>query len=570
MQLQARNEKLSAIQLSASRKIKGSSITSVRIQQRHHFASKLQRMSVVCNVVAPGRADLQGQCCLVKGSPEAIGALLRAKSKPQWYDSMYTRLAELGMRVLALAYKQSRDRDATKLTREWVESELDFVGFIAFECKTRADSGIVIRALVDSNHQVTMVTGDAPLTANYVAQQVSISSKKSSLLLRVEADPASENKTESVAFWEPAERSTRESMPSRTTFDVNQVRNLAEKHDLIVTEDVLDAVTTLSGGEMMKHVDCVRVFARMSPHGKATVIRALQKHKGLNLLMCGDGGNDVGALKQAEVGLALLSGYGDSNTDQSDEKDEKNKDGKDAEDKLNAKVETLQKKGARARLLMSQEFAAKRKELTSKQAEWIQEDLRKNNQSGVFATMQATARVVKRLQAELRIEQKRLAKKYNVYASKDEKKLDGALDDAMDSMVPVVRPGDASVAAPFTTRIPSVKSVVDLIRQGRCTLLSALQQQQIMMLQCIISAYTLSALNLNGARSSERQMMASGWLIMIASIAFSYRSCVDSFQSADVSYVRTHSILWCILYPASRSIKCIQCDLSSRCFTLPL
>ena len=88
----------------------------------------------------------------------------------------------------------------------WAYKDEDFVGFIAFECKTRADSGMVIRALVDSNHQVTMVTGDAPLTANYVAQQVCISSKKSSLLLRVEGDATGEAKGERVAFWEPAEQ----------------------------------------------------------------------------------------------------------------------------------------------------------------------------------------------------------------------------------------------------------------------------------------------------------------------------------------------------------------------------
>ena len=62
--------------------------------------------------------------------------------------------------------------------------------------------------------------------------------------------------------------------------------------------------------------------------------------------------------------------------------------------------------------------------------------------------------------------------------------------------VAMVRPGDASIAAPFTSRSPSVRSVVDLIRQGRCTLLSSLQQQQIMMLECMISAYTLSAISL--------------------------------------------------------------------------
>jgi len=67
-----------------------------------------------------------------------------------------------------------------------------------------------------------------------------------------------------------------------------------------------------------------------------------------------------------------------------------------------------------------------------------------------------------------------------------------------------------------------VRHIVDLIRQGRCTLLSALQQQQIMMLESTISAFVLSALSLEGARSSERQMIASSWLLMIASLAFSY------------------------------------------------
>jgi cation-transporting ATPase 13A1 len=93
--------------------------------------------------------------------------------------------------------------------------------------------------------------------------------------------------------------------------------------------------------------------------------------------------------------------------------------------------------------------------------------------------------------------------------------------------LPIVRPGDASVAAPFTSRVPSVRAVVDLIRQGRCTLLSALMQQQIMMLESIIAAYTLSALSLHNARSSERQMMASSWLIMTAAISFSYAAPLD-------------------------------------------
>jgi cation-transporting ATPase 13A1 len=100
----------------------------------------------------------------------------------------------------------------------------------------------------------------------------------------------------------------------------------------------------------------------------------------------------------------------------------------------------------------------------------------------------------------------------------------------VDSALPMVRPGDASVAAPFTSRSPSVRNIVDLIRQGRCTLLSALQQQQIMMLESLISAYVLSALSLEGARSSERQMIASSWLLMIAQLAFSYATPIQQMH----------------------------------------
>ena len=40
----------------------------------------------------------------------------------------------------------------------------------------------------------------------------------------------------------------------------------------------------------------------------------------------------------------------------------------------------------------------------------------------------------------------------------------------------------------------------------------------------------LSALSLEGSRSSERQMIASSWLLMIASVAFSYATPVDQMH----------------------------------------
>merc|ERR1712226_974440 len=99
----------------------------------------------------------------------------------------------------------------------------------------------------------------------------------------------------------------------------------------------------------------------------------------------------------------------------------------------------------------------------------------------------------------------------------------------MDGMedTPMVQLGDASTAAPFTSRTPSISACIDIIRQGRCTLLSAVQQMEIMMLESMISAYTMSTMSVDGTRPSEAQMMASGTLISVASLAFSFARPVD-------------------------------------------
>jgi len=152
-----------------------------------------------------------------------------------------------------------------------------------------------------------------------------------------------------------------------------------------------------------------------------------------------------------------------------------------------------------------------------------------------MAQFTATKNCGYRMVAELKKEKKRLNKLHgNVFDDKDDKtdptKMLADLDlEGAGSML-MVRPGDASIAAPFTSRVPSVRAVVDIIRQGRCTILSALQQQQIMVLECIISAYTLSALSLEGVRSSERQLMASNWLVLTASLAFSYAAPIDKMH----------------------------------------
>jgi cation-transporting ATPase 13A1 len=63
----------------------------------------------------------------------------------------------------------------------------------------------------------------------------------------------------------------------------------------------------------------------MTPDKKEKVLLALKEH-GMFTLMSGDGANDVGALKQAHVGIALLSGFGGTNAEKLEVVETKKKD----------------------------------------------------------------------------------------------------------------------------------------------------------------------------------------------------------------------------------------------------
>ena len=78
------------------------------------------------------------------------------------------------------------------------------------------------------------------------------------------------------------------------------------------------------------------------------------------------------------------------------------------------------------------------------------------------------------------------------------------------SEAPTLKLGDASLAAAFTAKSASVASCVDIILQGRCTLVTTIQMFKILALNCLVSAYALSVLHLEGVRMGDSQVTASG------------------------------------------------------------
>lgn len=200
----------------------------------------------------------------------------------------------------------------------------------------------------------------------------------------------------------------------------------------------------------------------------------------------------MGALKQSDIGLALLSGYGNANTASvGDTKTSEETKTATAEDELNAQQALMSKRSKESAKIKKAAFKKRQNEIKLKQQQWIQEEiekLRAEGKEGVGAYWTAFRNAMSRAQNEMKKEQRSISKAHgNSAFGVDSEAASADPFAAMDGVT--VRPGDASAAAPFTSRAPSVRSVITLLRQGRCTLLSALQQQQIMMLECIISAY---------------------------------------------------------------------------------
>ncbi|XP_032579868.1 probable cation-transporting ATPase 13A3 isoform X2 [Drosophila sechellia] len=151
------------------------------------FTSALQRMSVVTRCLSDQVFNVY-----CKGSPEMLKKLCTPQSLPDNYSQQLSEFAKKGYRIIAIAFKAlSHKMNYTKvqrLSREEVENNMEFLGFVILENRLKPDTAKVINALNTAKIRTIMITGDNILTAISVARDCGIVSP-SQAVITVHADP---------------------------------------------------------------------------------------------------------------------------------------------------------------------------------------------------------------------------------------------------------------------------------------------------------------------------------------------------------------------------------------------
>jgi cation-transporting ATPase 13A2 len=281
------------------------------VLRQFEFVSQLRRASVIVRRFGSKSGDIY-----VKGAPEVMKDICRPDSFPTDYEELLAFYTHRGFRVIACATKSIAKLNwlkVQKMKREEAESNLEFIGFIVFENKLKDSTAPVIEELARANIRKVMCTGDNILTAISVARECGLINKTAHCFVPHFAEGDSRNPLSKLT-WESVDdpvfkldENTLKPLPPPPEADVSlpyDVSNL-RNYSLAVSGDVFRWIIDFASETLMKEMLVAgQVFARMSPDEKHELVEKLQSID-YCVGFCGDGANDCGALKAADVGISL-------------------------------------------------------------------------------------------------------------------------------------------------------------------------------------------------------------------------------------------------------------------------
>jgi sodium/potassium-transporting ATPase subunit alpha len=194
-----------------------------------------------------------------------------------------------GERVLAFSYKYISDKDTANGVSDLDPHHLDdhmsgftFIGLMALQDPPRDRVPEAVTSCLSAGIKVIMVTGDQPVTAEAIAKQVNIITKKSS-----------------VAIQEETGCSPFEAFKQAEAVVVHgkELTEICAKDDVLPEEEQGQELATLLRKPEV-------VFARTSPAQKLIIVEGCQKLKHI-VAVTGDGVNDSPAIKKADIGIAM-------------------------------------------------------------------------------------------------------------------------------------------------------------------------------------------------------------------------------------------------------------------------
>ncbi|XP_013203857.1 cation-transporting ATPase 13A2 isoform X1 [Microtus ochrogaster] len=269
---------------------------------RFPFSSALQRMDVV--VAWPGATQPEAY---VKGSPELVASLCSPETVPSDFTQVLQSYTAAGYRVVALAGKPlpiaPNLEAAQQLTRDTVEQELSLLGLLVMRNLLKPQTTPVIQTLRKTGIRTIMVTGDNLQTAVTVARGCGMVGTQEHLVI-IHATHPEQGQPASLEF-----------LPPEFSAVMNGAKDPGQATGYPVELEPQSRHLALSGptfAVLQKHFPKLlpkvlvqaTVFARMAPEQKTELVCELQKLQ-YCVGMCGDGANDCGALKAADVGISL-------------------------------------------------------------------------------------------------------------------------------------------------------------------------------------------------------------------------------------------------------------------------